>query len=333
MWPPGKVQRSYFARKASKTRRKTVRVGARRRAAKPWARARSLPSVSLRRWVPVDATASQPAANTRPAYRLAHSPRQANQPAGNQMSACAMAPSIQGFGGACASGPRARCPRVCRAAPLASFAARQRQLLGVRAHGSLSGSLSGSIDFDEPTADAAAAAVERLVLSAATSQQLPPTASAWLAQQQDTAAAPAADGTEEGADGAAGSTFARLLEMIPVSPRTRGILMLNLLVLLVASNWVSCSVRCCFLGCECLCARKLGARLPHLPSCLCWLPGPGVQPPRLAASWSPAARPCFRATPARPSTGPHRRWWSKTWACRTIPLASRSCASPWRRQL
>ena len=122
--------------------------------------------------------------------------------------------------------------------------ARQRQLLGVRAHGSLSGSLSGSMDFDEaPAASAgaaalAAAAVERLVLSAATTQQLSPTASAWLAEHQD-AVAPAAAGDEEGADGAAGSFFSRLLDLIPLSPRTRGIVMLNLLVLLVASNWVS----------------------------------------------------------------------------------------------
>lgn len=47
-----------------------------------------------------------------------------------------------------------------------------------------------------------------------------------------TAAAP-----EDASAGQAGF-LGRLLDMLPLSPRTRGIVMLNLLVLLVATNWV-----------------------------------------------------------------------------------------------
>lgn len=77
---------------------------------------------------------------------------------------------------------------------------------------SLSGSLSGSLDFDcdEPMVEAAVPASH-----------------------------------EAGADGAAGAMFSSLLDMLPGSPRTRGIVMLWLLVLLVSSNWVSrCSCAC-----------------------------------------------------------------------------------------
>lgn len=140
---------------------------------------------------------------------------------------------------ACVSGPPQLVARRGLAARLPSRRNNgARHLLCVRARVSLS-SLSGSIDGDAPTADeaAAAAAVEHLVLSAATLQQCSPTASAWLTESP-VEVLPAAASGHAGADGAAGSFFSGLLDKIPLSPRTRGIVMLNVLVLLVASNWV-----------------------------------------------------------------------------------------------
>lgn len=78
---------------------------------------------------------------------------------------------------------------------------------------------------------------------------------------------PAADGAadagaapEEEATSPASSGFlGRLLDLVPLSPRTRGILMLNLLVLLVATNWVSPAFKCqhdlCGQASLCLCVN------------------------------------------------------------------------------
>ncbi|KAL4422527.1 hypothetical protein ABPG75_008724 [Micractinium tetrahymenae] len=60
---------------------------------------------------------------------------------------------------------------------------------------------------------------------------------ASLASVDDAADASAAAAAEAAPAGPAGF-LGRLLDLVPLSPRTRGIVMLNLLVLLVATNWV-----------------------------------------------------------------------------------------------
>lgn len=56
------------------------------------------------------------------------------------------------------------------------------------------------------------------------------------------------------------SLLGRLFDMLPVSKRTRGIVMLNLLVLLVATNWVSGRLRTAA-------AHTGGQRDAHLAAC------------------------------------------------------------------
>ena len=234
---------------------------------------------------------SQQRVGLRPPHRrttiLATQPRLTDQPAAPAKmlsTAMAMTPSIR----LAACGTRLRAP--ARGLHVAPGGSRATQLLGVRAHGSVSGSLSGSLDSydcDEPTA----------------------------------AAAVAAEHMPAGADGEAGVFFGRLLDMIPGSPRARGIVMLNLLVLLVASNWVS--VLC---------------RMPRAVSSHRRLP-PASRRPRTLASGPCAASRVYPHSLRAPhaSSGctrlmPCRRWWSRRRAPRLTPLSLHSCGLRWRRQ-
>lgn len=94
----------------------------------------------------------------------------------------------------------------------------------------------------------------------------------------------------------------RLLALVPLSPRTRGILMLNLLVLLVATNWVSLapmSQQACCVSCW-ACPRAsmhfFAAAACNLLACL--LPGTSAPTPTRTHIYMPLVNPHPHTPPA-----------------------------------
>ena len=111
--------------------------------------------------------------------------------------------------------------------------------------------------------------------------------------------AAASTSSEEASASSSSVTFiGRLFDLLPISPRTRGIVMLNLLVLLVASNWVSSPD-----------GRAAAAALALLAICLPVLLLAPAAPGALAACWL-----------ASPATGLHQSNSLPTLVCAAIEL-------------